>query len=92
MSSNKAGLFSLFLLLLVSVLMLPSHTSVVTASLAQNQRASVNLDPSPPGLSAKIKWPLLSHPAIMLNGSTFEARIKGPSNVTGGGWSFSLYR
>jgi 3',5'-cyclic AMP phosphodiesterase CpdA len=90
--SNKAGTYLLFLLLLFSVLMLPRQTPAVTTPLAQDHWTSTNIDPNPPGLGAKIKWPLLSHPAIMLNGSIFEAQVHGPSNLTALGWSFSLYR
>ncbi len=91
-SSNKAGTYLLFLLLLFSVLMLPSQIPVVKAPLAQNHLTSVNISAKPQGLVAKIKWPLISHPAIMLNGSIFEVHVQGPSNITALGWSFSLYR
>ena len=72
--------------------MMPNQTPMVNDSLAENPQLFVNETPPPPGLVGKIKWPLLSHPAIMLNGSTFEARVKGPSNVTTMGWNFTLYR
>ncbi|MFX1492212.1 MAG: metallophosphoesterase family protein [Promethearchaeota archaeon] len=91
-SSNKAGTYILFLLLLFSVLMLPSQTPGVNTQIAQDNWTSLNINAKPQGLVAKIKWPLISHPAIMLNGSIFEVHIQGPSNLTALGWSFSLYR
>lgn len=92
LSSNKAGTYLVFLILLFSVLMLPSQTPVFNAQLAQDHWTSVNISAKPQGLVAKIKWPLISHPAIMLNGSIFEVHVQGPSNITALGWSFSLYR
>jgi predicted phosphodiesterase len=73
-------------------MMMPNQKPMVNDSLAQNPQLSVNKAPTPPGLVGKIKWPLLSHPAITLNGSTFEVRVKGPNNITTMDWDFTLYR
>jgi len=41
-------------------------------------------------IGARIKWPRIGSPAIVLNGSALQVRIKGPSNLTE--WNLTLYQ
>ncbi|MGV9169611.1 MAG: metallophosphoesterase family protein [Promethearchaeia archaeon] len=41
-------------------------------------------------IGARIKWPRIGSPAILLNGSALQAEIRGSSNLTE--WNLTLYR
>ncbi len=79
-------------MLAFSFAMQPNLVLAIDDAQEQDNLSSTNIELAPPGIQAKISWPLIGRPAIMLNGSTFEARIKGPNNISLTDWNFTLYR
>jgi predicted phosphodiesterase len=72
---------------------------IIAVSLPTNQGTNVNhYEQTSDGnkiaqeddLGANIIWPRISSPAIVLNDSTLQARIKAPSNLTN--WNLTLYQ
>ncbi len=84
----KHGLWTLFLVILLSMATLSGSPSTVTRT-----EQTTPLNGSIETLSvipARIMWPRLACPAIVLNGSTLVVQIKGPSNLME--WNLTIHR
>ncbi|MHA1908256.1 MAG: metallophosphoesterase family protein [Candidatus Thorarchaeota archaeon] len=91
MRIRKAVLYSLLFLFLFSLFVQPETTN--RESLQAPQVPSSLLAIPSQGVSVEnssIQWPKIGNPAIVLNGSSVEIRVSGPTSISS--WSISLYR
>ncbi|MFW9850647.1 MAG: metallophosphoesterase family protein [Candidatus Thorarchaeota archaeon] len=91
MRPRKGGLYLLLVLLLCTAIAHPETTNQESPQILQNLCSSLEIPSQDVSIeNASIQWPKIGNPAVVLNGSYLEVRVKGPTSILS--WNIKLYR